>query len=93
MSLFIVRTFTGSIYEIDTDAHTWERVSTTERSGQIREERGPFLFDRLYIEAGESLLLRKEHGGMIHTSRVMAVTTTKGETLSQQSNALAVERG
>jgi hypothetical protein len=39
---YIIITETGSVYEIDTDKKTWERIETTDESGYVRSKGGTY---------------------------------------------------
>jgi hypothetical protein len=73
------RTESNSLYLIDTDAMTWERTHTTEKSGRIRSETGKLLAQP-EITIGEPAFLEDASvlpGHATHhvmTSRVMEVS-------------------
>jgi hypothetical protein len=42
--IYQIKTESGSVYRIDTDDKTWERIETGPYSGRLRSASGPYLF-------------------------------------------------
>lgn len=77
---YAIRTKTNSLYEIDTDNHTWARRQSTPESGHIRgDEYGSYLDISIPLTIGYPLTLildPYEVGGpgrIIITSDIVAV--------------------
>lgn len=71
-------TINGSVYKLDKQAMTWERIGTTSKSGKIRQENGKLLsWPRIDIGWGALLNDSKVRPGMqvhyISTSKVVSV--------------------
>ncbi len=72
------RTETGSIYDLDQEKMTWKRLSTTDNSGQIRNEHGHLLVWPLLV-IGHSAQLEDDtikagyDKHMVATSRVTEI--------------------
>ena len=54
--IYNVRTQTGSIYQIDTEAMTWTRLESTEHSGRLRTDGGALSCEP-EIKLGERMII------------------------------------